>query len=224
MLPIAILAGGLGTRLGIATQRLPKALVPVHGRPFVDYQLELLRQNGYERIVFCVSHFGDMIEQHVAQSAGDALDITYAYDGPQRMGTAGALKAALPYLGDVFSVIYGDSYLLCDYAAVERAFISSRKSGLMTVYRNDGDLAPSNVLYVDGKILGYNKAQPTPDMKHIDFGLSVFNRGALDEVHTDRPTDLADVFQSLLFHDQLAGFETATRFYEVGTPEGIAKL
>jgi len=224
MLPIAILAGGLGTRLWPATQRLPKALVPVRGRPFVDYQLALLRKNGFERAVFCVSYLGEMIEEYVGDGSTQGMDIRYVYDGPERMGTAGALKCALPQLGDQFSVIYGDSYLVCDYAAAERAFLDSRKTGLMTVYRNDNALAPSNVLFTDGTIRAYDKAHPTADMRHIDFGLSTFQRQAFDNVASDRPTDLADVFHDLLKRGELAGYESTTRFYEVGTPEGIAEL
>ncbi len=224
MLPIAILAGGLGTRLRPTTERLPKALVPVHGRPFVDYQLDLLRAQGIVRIVFCVSYLGEMIEQHVGDGSNRGLDITYSYDGPKRMGTAGALKAALPMLGNRFLVIYGDSYLRCEYAAVEKAFITSKKAGLMTVYRNANTLAPSNALFLDGELRAYDKLRPTPAMQHIDFGLSAFDQRAFDGVVSDQATDLSDVFHDLLGQGELAGYETTTRFYEVGTPEGIADL
>jgi len=224
MIPIAILAGGLGTRLRPTTERLPKALVAVRGRPFVDYQLDLLRAQGAGRIVFCVSYLGELIEQHVGDGSSQGLEIRYSYDGPQRMGTAGALKAALPMLGNRFLAIYGDSYLRCEYAAVERAFTAGNKDGLMTVYRNANALAPSNVLFLDGEIRAYNKLQPTPAMQHIDFGLSAFDSRAFDDVPSDRATDLADVFHDLLARDELLGYETATRFYEAGTPEGIADL
>lgn len=224
VLPIAILAGGLGTRLLPTTQRLPKALVPVRGRPFIDHQLALLRSKGIARVVLCVSHLGEMIEKHVGNGSSHGLEVVYSYDGPNRIGTAGALKVALPQLGECFFTLYGDSYLLCDYSAIERTFVESGKSGLMTVYRNDNALAPSNVLFRDGMIFAYDKVQPTPQMQHIDYGLGVFNSHAFDNIPTDRTTDLAEVFRNLLGHGELAGYESTTRFYEVGTPAGIADL
>jgi NDP-sugar pyrophosphorylase family protein len=224
MLPIAILAGGLGTRLLPVTQTIPKAMVDVCGTPFVDYQLGVLRDNGFTRVVFCVSHLGEMIVDHVGDGSAWGLDVAYSFDGPQRLGTAGAIKTALPLLGDDFFTIYGDSYLLCDYADVERAYIAAGVESLMTVYRNDGALVPSNVEFADGTLRAYEKQRPTPAMHHIDFGISVFARSAFDAVPADRPTDLADVVHDLLAKKQLAGYEVPMRFYEVGTPEGIADL
>jgi MurNAc alpha-1-phosphate uridylyltransferase len=224
VLPIAILAGGLGTRLLPTTQRLPKALVPVRGQAFIDHQLKLLRRSGIIRVVLCVSHLGTMIEEHLGDGTSRGLEIVYSYDGPERIGTAGALKVALPLLGDRFFTTYGDSYLNVDYADVERSFEASGKSGLMTVYQNDNTLAPSNVTFRGGAILAYDKVHPTREMRYIDYGLSVFDRCAFDDVPVDRPTDLTAVFQQLLERGDLAGYESPTRFYEVGTPEGIAEL
>jgi len=223
VLPIAILAGGLGTRLRPVTQAVPKALVPVLGRPFIDRQLTHLRAQGFTRVVLCVSHLGEMIEAHVGDGTAFDLDVTYSYDGAERIGTAGALKRALPQLGEAFFTVYGDSFLICDYAAVQAAFEASGKPGLMTVYRNAGTLGPSNVLFRSGRIDAYDKLAPTPEMQHIDFGLSAFRRRAFDEVPVDRPTDLGAVFAALIARGELAGFESATRFFEVGTPEGIAQ-
>ncbi len=224
MLPIAILAGGLGTRLLPITQQVPKALVPVGGKPFIDHQLALLHMAGIERVVMCVSYLGNMIEEYLGDGSTRGLDISYSYDGEQRVGTAGALKLALPLLGERFFTIYGDSYLRADYADIESAFAESGKSGLMTVYHNENLLAASNVLYRDGEIRAYNKVDPTPEMRYIDYGLSAFRRTAFDRVPTDRQTDLSSVFHDLLLRKDLAGYESQTRFYEVGTPEAIREL
>ena len=221
--PVAILAGGLGTRLLPRTERVPKALVEVYGRPFIDHQLALLATRGIERVVLSVSYLGEMIEQHVGNGAAFGLDVTYSYDGPQRLGTAGALKGALPLLGERFFVTYGDSYLPCDYQAIARAYDESGKAGLMTVYRNDGRLAPSNVLFDSKQILAYDKARPTAEMHHIDYGLSVLRADVFDGVPVDRPTDLAEIFAALIHRRELAGFESPERFYEIGSPEGIAE-
>jgi N-acetyl-alpha-D-muramate 1-phosphate uridylyltransferase len=222
-LPIAILAGGLGTRLLPRTERVPKALVEVHGRPFVDHQLALLAARGIDRVVLCVNHFGKMIEQHVGNGSAYGMRIAYSYDGAQALGTAGALKRAVPLLGEHFFVTYGDSYLPCDYTAIAHAYIASAKAGLMTVYRNDGRLVASNVLFRAGQIVAYDKEHPTRAMRYVDYGLSAFSADVFGDVPDDQATDLADVFEALIGRNELAGFESPTRFYEIGSPEGIAE-
>jgi NDP-sugar pyrophosphorylase family protein len=223
MLPIAIIAGGLGTRLLPITETVPKALVPINGRPFIDHQLELLRARGISEIVLCVGHLGEMIEAHVGDGSRFDCSVAYSYDGPQPIGTAGAIAKALPLLADRFFVTYGDSYLSCDYAAIEAAFEGSGLPALMTVFRNDGELAPSNSSYRSGLIAAYEKLEPTPEMRYIDYGLSVFNHTVFSGIPLDRPTDLAAVFQNLIREGVLAGYEVPTRFYEVGTQHGIAE-
>src|ERR1035438_3813128 len=138
MLPIAILAGGLATRLRPITETLPKALIEVAGEPFLAHQLRLLRRHGFERVVLCVGYLGEKIGAFAGDGRAFGLHVEYAFDGPQLLGTAGALRRALPLLGDAFAVIYGDSYLPCDYRAALAAFSESGKLGLMSVYRNEG--------------------------------------------------------------------------------------
>ena len=223
MLPIAIIAGGLGTRLAPITETVPKALVPVNGRPFIDWQLMLLHAAGITDVVMCVGYLGETIEAYLADGSRFGCSLAYSYDGPQRIGTAGALAKALPLLGPRFFITYGDSYLDCDYRAIERAFVHSGKPALMTVFRNDGMFVPSNVRYRAGRIEAYEKLWPTADMHHIDYGVSLFERSVFADVPLDRPTDLAPVFQDLVRAGSLAGYEVPTRFHEVGTPEGIAQ-
>jgi MurNAc alpha-1-phosphate uridylyltransferase len=223
MLPIAIIAGGLGTRLAPITETVPKALVPVNGRPFIDWQLKLLQANGITDIVMCVGYLGEMIEEYLGNGSLFGCTVSYSYDGPERVGTAGAIAKALPLLGPRFFITYGDSYLNCDYRSIEDAFVRSGKPALMTVFRNDGMFVPSNVRYRDGRIEAYEKLRPSPDTHHIDYGVSLFERSAFADVPLDRPTDLATVFQDLVKAGALAGYEVPTRFYEVGTPEGIAQ-
>src|SRR5438034_10495377 len=121
-LPVAVLAGGLATRLGVLSAARPKSLVPVAGRPFVDHQLELLHRRGLRRVVFCLGHLGDQVVAHVGDGSRYGLDVDYSFDGPRPLGTAGALRQAARLLGDVFWVLYGDSYLDFAYAAAFEAF------------------------------------------------------------------------------------------------------
>jgi len=221
MLPVAILAGGLATRLQPITRSMPKSLVPVAGRPFVEHQLERLRDAGVRRVVFCVGHLGERIEAAVGDGARFGLQAAYSYDGPQQLGTGGALKRALPALGDAFFVLYGDSLVRCDFAALEKAFRAAGKPAMMTVFRNAGQWDTSNILYRDGAIQRYDKKAPSAEMQHIDFGVSVCTRAALESCASGEPCDLADAYGALLAKGQLAAVEVFERFYEIGSPRGL---
>jgi NDP-sugar pyrophosphorylase family protein len=222
-IPVAILAGGLATRLRPVTESIPKSLVPVAGKPFLARQLELLHGRGIRRAILCVGHLGEMIQREFGDEAfGVRLD--YAFDGPQLLGTGGAIKRALPRLGDEFFVLYGDSYLPIDYQPVAEFFRRSRKAGCMTVYRNEGRYDTSNVVFAEKEIKVYDKKNRVPAMRHIDYGLSLFQAAAFDAFPDDHPFDLAEVMGRLVSAGQLAGFEVHERFYEIGSPAGLTEL
>jgi NDP-sugar pyrophosphorylase family protein len=222
-IPVAILAGGLATRLRPITEKIPKSLVPVAGKPFLAHQLELLRSRGIRRAVLCIGYLGKMIQRDFGDEAfGVKLD--YSFDGEKLLGTGGAIKRALPKLGEEFFVIYGDSYLPLDFAPVAEFFHRSGKLGLMTVYRNEGKYDASNVVFADGEIKIYDKKAKLPEMRHIDYGLSLFKASVFEKFPADEKFDLADVMQKLVREKQLAGYEVPERFYEMGSPAGLAEL
>jgi NDP-sugar pyrophosphorylase family protein len=223
-LPVAILAGGLATRLRPLTERIPKILLDIAGEPFISRQLEDLARHGVARVVLCVGYLGEMVRETVGDGSRWGMRIDYSFDGDTLLGTGGALRKALPLLGERFLVLYGDSYLLCDYAAVEKAFLSSGRQGIMTVYQNHGKWDTSNVLYKAGRIEIYDKKMRSPAMKHIDYGLGGLSAGALRAYDENTPVDLARVYQDLLARDELAAFEVDRRFYEIGSPAGLEEL
>jgi NDP-sugar pyrophosphorylase family protein len=224
MLPVAILAGGLATRLRPITETIPKALVEIAGEPFLAHQIRLLARAGYGRVVLCVGYRAEQIREFAGDGRAFGVEIAYSLDGPRLLGTAGAIRRALPLLGEAFAVVYGDSYLTCDYTAAERVFLDSGKSGLMTVYRNEGQFDSSNVEFTGGRIVAYDKANRTPAMRYIDYGLGMFRSTVFHAVPEDRPSDLAGLYQDLLRRDELAAWESPDRFYEIGSPEGIRDL
>lgn len=223
-LPVAILAGGLGTRLRPITERVPKVLLPVAGRPFLAHQLELLRKQGITRAVLCLGHLGEMVQREFGDGSAHGVKLDYSFDGPALLGTGGAVKRALPLLGEKFFVLYGDSYLPIDFRPVAEFFERSGKLGLMTVFLNEGRYDTSNVVFDDGEIKVYDKKNKLPEMRHIDYGLSLFKAAAFDDWLVDKPFDLAEVMQRLVARKQLAGFEVKQRFYEIGSREGLAEL
>jgi|SRR5579871_16262 len=224
MLPVAILAGGLATRLRPLSENIPKALIPINGEPFLAHQLRLLRGSGTDRVVLCLSYRAQQICEYAGDGSAFGLSVEYSFDGPQLLGTGGALRRALPLLGDRFFVLYGDSYLPCDYKEVEKAFLASGKTGLMTVFPNQGRWDTSNVEFSGGHILAYDKVNRTPAMHHIDYGLGALRSEACDGLPKNEPADLALVYQELLRRGELAAYEAPARFYEIGSAEGIREL
>jgi NDP-sugar pyrophosphorylase family protein len=217
---VAILAGGLATRLRPMTERIPKSLVEIRGKPFIAHQLRLLRAQDISRVTLCVGYLGEMVREYVGDGRAFGLEVTYSFDGATLRGTGGALRSALPLLGDRFFVLYGDSYLRCNYTAVAVAFETAGRDGLMTVFRNEGRWDTSNVEFTDGRILAYDKQHRTARMRHIDYGLGIFRARAFEGLGDD-PLDLATVYRSLLERGGLIGFEVSDRFYEIGSQQGI---
>jgi NDP-sugar pyrophosphorylase family protein len=223
-LPVALLAGGLATRLRPITAKIPKLLVEVAGEPFFSHQLRLLKQNGLTKIVLCVGHLGDMIVEQYGDGSKWGVEIQYSFDGEKLLGTGGALIRALPKLGDAFYVLYGDSYLPVDYQAVGRAFLASGQLGLMTVFANHEAYDSSNVWFEAGRIKLYSKTEKPPQMRHIDYGLGVFRAAAFAGCPRDAVVDLAAVQADLCRRGELAGYEMPERFYEIGSPAGLKEL
>jgi len=222
--PVAILAGGLATRLRPLTEKIPKILLPVAGQPFLVHQLRLLREQGITEVVLCVGHLGEQIQDAFGHGEQHGVRLRYSFDGPTLLGTGGALKKALPLLGPGFFVLYGDSYLPTQFSPIAAAFTQSGKPGLMTVYHNQGKYDTSNVWFEDDTIKLYDKTNHPPQMRHIDYGLSLFQSSAFD-CFTDNATfDLATLMQRLVNENQMAGFEVAERFYEIGSPSGLQEL
>ncbi len=221
LMPAVILAGGLATRLKGLTAKTPKSLLDVAGQPFLWHQLQLLKRNGIGHIILLVGHLGEAIQDRFGDGSDLGISIEYSFDGPALLGTGGAIRNALALLPERFFVLYGDSYLPCDYGAVQQAFFRSNLMGLMTVYRNESRFDRSNVEFDGTNILRYDKGVRTPAMLYIDYGLEAFHRRVFADVPAAQRIDLAAICQGLLRQGQLAAFEVRERFYEIGSPAGI---
>jgi NDP-sugar pyrophosphorylase family protein len=219
----ALLCGGLATRLRPLTQEIPKSLIEIAGRPFIDWQLSLLAQKGIRHVVLCLGYMGQEVERLVGNGEHWGLKVEYSYDGAELLGTAGALRNARSYLGDTFWVLYGDSYLDFDYHVVSDYFEreGDDKLGLMTVFPNQNRWDKSNVIFKNGQICLYDKAKQTPEMDYIDYGATLLRASALDLVPKE-PYDLASLYSQLVKSGLMLGYEVTERFYEIGSYDGIA--
>lgn len=229
-LQCVVLAGGMGTRMRPLTETLPKALIPVLGRPFAHWQLELLAAEGVREVVFCVGYRGRMLVDRIGDGSAFGLGVTWSEEGDRLLGTGGAIRLALDrgLLADAFFVLYGDSYLPVSFATVEAAWQRSQQPALMTVLRNRERWDRSNCVYREGRVVLYDKSRPADrvsEMDCIDYGLSVLTAGVVRErIPTGTVADLADVQRDLSLAGQLAGLEVEQRFYEAGSPEGLRDL
>ena len=223
-LPVAILAGGLATRLRPLTAKVPKVLLEVAGEPFANHQLRLLARNRIRRVVYCLGYLGEQVVETVGDGSRFGLEVSYVFDGEHLMGTGGAIVGALRELDERFFILYGDSYLDADYQAIDAAHCASGKPALMTIYANAGRWDTSNVEFADGSIIRYSKKDSNVQMRYIDYGLSVVHRSIFGGLPRHGAIDLATTYEELANNGELAGFEVSRRFYEIGSFAGISEL
>ena len=224
MIPIAILAGGLGTRLRPITETIPKSLLEIDGEPFIAHQLRELARQGIQDVILCVGFLGEQVESFVKDGAEYGVRIKYSYETNDLLGTGGAIRNALHLLTDDFFVLYGDSWLEIDYRSVYESFQNSGKTALMTVYCNEGRWDTSNVEMDGNHIIFYSKTKRNPRMTHIDYGLGILKPNIFEQYPEGANFDLAEIYESLSYSGRLASFEAKSRFYEIGSNDGLKEL
>jgi NDP-sugar pyrophosphorylase family protein len=220
---IAILAGGLASRLGELTKSEPKSLLNINGKTFIEYQLEKIRQQGITDVVICTGYLGDKIRHYLGDGTRYGMHIKYSHED-RPLGTAGALKNAEKLLDDVFLTMYGDSYLFLGFGRMLSCFNASDKLAMMTVYKNHDHHEKSNTSIGDGLVTEYSKEIHTENMVCIDYGAHVFRRKALELVPGGRYFPLEELFPALISKKQLMAYKVRRRFYEVGSLKGIAEF
>ena len=217
---VAILAGGLATRLGNLTQDRPKSMVKILGRPFLEYQLEMLKKNSIMNVVLCVGHLGEQIQHYFGDGSRFGMSIKYSHENIS-LGTAGALKNAQDLLDDVFFTMYGDSYLFLDFRACMSYFQPQNRLALMSVCKNYDRYDRSNTVIEEGLVKKFSKEKKTKDMVYIEYGANIFRKQVLDLVPEDKPYSLSELFPRLVDEKELLAFEVKERFYEIGSPSGF---
>jgi NDP-sugar pyrophosphorylase family protein len=219
-----ILAGGLATRLRPITENIPKSMVRVETKPFLEYQIELLRNRGVVDLLLCVGHKGDMIADHFGDGSNFGVKISYSHEDTL-LGTGGALRNAANMLQDRFFVLYGDAYLDVNYIEIADYFKRMRYPALLTVYKNEGQFDTSNVSFLDEECVLYDKHNPSEDMQFIDYGLSIISKRIIEQyIASGMFYDLADCYEALSLKNDLLGYEVKERFYEIGSKAGLQEF
>ncbi|MFC1928308.1 nucleotidyltransferase family protein [Chloroflexota bacterium] len=220
---VAILTGGLATRLGDLAKDRPKSMVKVQERPFLQYQLELLKGGGITNVVLCIGYLGEQIKSEFGDGKKLGINIEYSFED-KPLGTAGALKKARELLNDTFFTMYGDSYVFLDFNQIMCYFKSKNKLAIMTVYKNYDRYDRSNTAIKDNLVVKYSKKDRTRDMVHIDYGVSILRKETLEIIPEDQFYSLEELFPSLIERRELLGYEVNDRFYEIGSPQGLKEF
>jgi NDP-sugar pyrophosphorylase family protein len=223
MPPIAVLAGGLATRMRPLTAQFPKALLEVAGEPFIAHQLRLFAREGIREVKLLVGYCWEPIQRFVGDGSRFGVQVHYIVDGPTLLGTGGAVRHAVDRLGPDFLVTYCDSWLDAAYAPVVEAFRASCRPALMCVFRNENRWDASNVHYENGMVRCYSKRFRVGEMRYIDWGLGMLKASAVATRPMNEPWDLAELYEELASSGRLAGYEMRQRFYEIGSFEGLAE-
>jgi NDP-sugar pyrophosphorylase family protein len=224
MLPVVILAGGLATHMRPLTRNMPKSMIDVNGKPFIHYQLSLLRRRGVRRVLLCVGFMGEAIKQYAGDGSQYNMELEYYFDGDTLLGTGGAIKHIGESLPEEFFVLHGDFYLDIDYKKIADTWTKSGKDALLTVFRNESKWDTSNVVFANGQIIRYSKKNKTESMHYIDWGLSIFKKKVFRPFPSNSAFDLAKVYEKLASEYRLFGYEVFYRFFEIGSPRGLADL
>ncbi len=214
----------MGTRLGPATHAVPKPMVIVNGKPFLEYEIGLLKGSGIDDFVLCVGHLGEKVESHFGDGSKWGVRVRYSYDGPKLMGPAGALKRAEPLLDDRFFVTYGDAYLRADYRGMMKALVDSGRLGVMAVYENRNRYGMSDVVVRGGEVVRYDKKGGGAGMDWVNFGVTALSRRALALVPVERECGEEEFYGELIKRHELLAFPVNDRFYEIGTPGSLSEF
>ena len=227
-----ILAGGLGTRMRPITETIPKPMIALAGKPFLQHQLELLSGAGCERALLLVAYLGEQIREYFGDGARFGCKISYSFE-PTPLGTGGALKNAEAQLQDYFVLVNGDTYLGIDYRALVKEFAGANCSALIVAYEKPAaisqgipaSLLPNNLgVHADGVVTTYRKRDPE-GLSHIDAGVIVLKKEIFAGLPPRQKRSLEEeIYPSLIARGEMRAWVTREPFYDMGSPQGLAAL
>lgn len=220
MYPIVILAGGIGSRLGLLTKKTPKALIRIENKPFIHYQLKQLSKQGFNEVLICAGYLSRQIKKFAGIGKKFNLKIKYSIEKKKLLGTAGAIRKALPLLNDNFFIIYGDTYLPIKFKNLQKIYIKKKAKALITIYKNKNKLDKSNVCFKKKNIY-YEKNSNKKNMNYIEYGVSILNKSIFNYKNLKKISDLSEVFNYLSKKKILKYAIVRKRFYEIGSVSGL---
>lgn len=219
-----ILAGGLGTRLRPVTEKIPKAMVSINGKPFLRHLLELLGEQNISDILLCTGYLGEQVKAYFGDGKSLELRIKYREEKGALLGTGGALKQAQSLMAEHCLVLNGDTYLPIDYNEMAVTYFGRGKKALTAVYANQKNTGVKNNLALSGDdtVTRYDKGGTGPGLNYVEAGALIIQRQALDLIPDKYPVAIEKgLYPSLIAQRELGAYITNQRFYDIGTPEQV---
>jgi NDP-sugar pyrophosphorylase family protein len=211
---VAILAGGFGTRLGDLARGLPKPMVPIGDRPFLEFVIDSFAERGLRDFVLLTGHRGDVIEKHFGDGRRFRVRIEYSRER-EPIGTGGAIRDARSFLGDHFLLTYGDVLRRFDYDR----FVRQHPDPCLAVYRR---ISVGNTDIEGDRVIRFDKR--APELPYIDAGFSVMPSAVIDLVPAKGASSFEEiVFPALAAERRLACEIVDQNFFEIGTPDELAR-
>jgi len=221
-LQVIIIAGGLGTRLGQLTLNQPKSMIQILGKPFIEYQFDLLTKGSVTDVVLCLGYQGKQIVDYCGDGRKFGVNLRYSFED-KPLDTAGAIKLAEPLLKDYFFTLYGDSYVFIDFKDMLSSIRKGNKIGAMSVFQNQDRFDKSNTAVVDGRVTFYSKEQ-RENLKYIDYGVNLFHKEVLKLIPNGEPYSMGTLFNQLIGRQELLAYEVKKRFFEIGSVNGLTEF
>ncbi len=221
---IAIICGGLATRLGGLAKKIPKSMMDIQGKPFLEYQIEMLKKQNIKDIVLCVGHLSESIESYFEDGKKFGVDIKYSYDGDKKLGPMGAIKNAEELLKKEFFIMYGDSYVFVDFSKVYGFYKKNSKLVCMVVYKNENKYDKSNLIVENKRVVGHKDLDKKGEIKYIDYGTSLLNKKSLDFITENSFCSTEEFFKKMILKNELSAYEVKKRFYHIGNPKALEEF
>ena len=219
---ILIIAGGLGTRLGQLTLNQPKSMIQILGKPFIEYQFDLLTKGSVTDVVLCLGYQGKQIADYCGDGRKFGVNVKYSFED-KPMDTAGAVKLAEPLLNDYFFTLYGDSFVFIDFKNMLSTLQKKNKMGAMSVYQNHNQFDQSNTAVAGGLVVFYSKAK-RENLQYIDYGVNLFRKEVLKFIPQGKYYSMGSLFNQLIERQELLAYKVKKRFYEIGSVNGLAEF
>lgn len=214
-----ILAGGKGTRVKKFTKKIPKCLIEINGKPFLYYQLKYLKKNNVENVIISVGYLSKKIKEYLNKNI-DFINFRIIEDGKKLLGTGGAILKSLKYLKNNFFVMYGDSYLSLNLKNLKK----QKRLSSMAIYKNDNKFDKSNIELLNSNKIIYHVQKRKNKLRYIDYGISYLNKKIFKDKKKGAKFDLSEFYNELSLKNLLLGYKVKSRFYEIGSYQGINEL
>jgi NDP-sugar pyrophosphorylase family protein len=221
-LQVVILAGGMATRLGDRTKNIPKSLIEVNGKKFIDYQLSQLASFEFTNVVICTGHLGHLIEEYVQDGEKWNIKVQYSRESKELLGTGGAIKNALPLLDEKFAVLYGDSYLTENLGLISN--LQSHNPCIMTIYENVNGTDRSNVFFESPEKWSYSKSKKIFEANYIDYGFMILDRNFFGQYESRSKFDLSEFLEFCCKNGLIEPLIVNSGYFEIGSEEGISSF